>query len=305
MHTLRHFPQLPRALALLILPILLPILLLAGCGLSTTGGTSGGTTGGTTGGAPIATASATIAPTNTPIPSCATLDPGASAATSVTGFTDVHFPTGAVRTSVASSFGGASQFTILLTNVCYTGTADDLTGPFSGHHSVTANLLGAGWGTATLFPYPGDLLQSCPSECFQTQNTRYVAFEKITDHGGGLFTYSMRLAAPPPAPTCNSNFSSSPIPGVQTSVDNVPLPPITFVAPDDATNLHGEDLCSSGTIASISAFLTKAMPAAGWTKVASDPRCFYTDECWTTASTAMSWHVDDPTDWHLAYHPHT
>lgn len=111
------------------------------------------------------------------------------------------------------------------------------------------------------------------------------------------------VATLPPAPTCNSNFANSPIKGPQTSVDGVPLPPITFVVPDNAAGLRGYDLCSSGTVASITAFLNQSLPAAGWTKVASDPRCFYTDQCWTNASNAISWHVDDPTDWHIAYHP--
>jgi len=244
-------------------------------------------------------------PGGAPASSCAAALQGAAPAAAIAGFTDVTFPAGAVMTTAKSSLGGLGQFTILETDVCYSGVADDLTGPVGGGHSVTANLLGAGWGDSSSFPYQGALLQSCPGRCYQTQNTRYLGLERITDHGNGTFTYHLRLAAPPPKPTCNANFTNSPIQGVRTSVEDAPLPPITYVTPDDAANLRGYDLCSSGTASSITAFLTGALPATGWTKVASNARCFYDDQCWTKGAAAISWHVDDPTDWHIAYHPAT
>jgi hypothetical protein len=129
-------------------------------------------------------------------------------------------------------------------------------------------------------------------------------FEGLRPHTPGGVPVS-RLATPPPAPTCNANFANSPIRGAQTSVEGVPLPSITFVVPDDAANLHGYDLCSSGTVASVTAFLTTALPGSGWTKVASNAHCFYDDQCWTKGAAAISWHVDDPTDWRIAYHPTT
>jgi hypothetical protein len=109
-------------------------------------------------------------------------------------------------------------------------------------------------------------------------------------------------ATTPTAPNCNSNFANSPIQGAQTSVEGVPLPPVTYVVPDNAAGLRGYDLCSSGTAASVSAFLTSTLPTSGWTK-GSDPRCFYSDECWTKGGSAVSWQVSDPTLWHIAYHP--
>jgi hypothetical protein len=241
----------------------------------------------------------------TPASSCSTALPGGTSASAISGFSALTFPAGAVTTTVTSSQGGLSQFTILETDVCYSGAADDLTGPASAHHSVTANLLGAGWSASSSFPTGGALLQPCASQCYQMANTRYLALEQITDHGSGVFTYHLRLAAPPAAPTCNANFANSPIHGVQTVVEGVPLPPTTFVVPDNAAGLHGYDLCSSGTAASVSAFLTGALPTSNWTKVASDPRCFYQDQCWTKGSNAISWQVADPTDWHVAYHPAT
>jgi hypothetical protein len=38
-------------------------------------------------------------------------------------------------------------------------------------------------------------------------------------------------------------------------------------------------------------------------KVASNARCFYSDQCWIKGSAAISWQVDEPTDWHIAYRP--
>ena len=121
--------------------------------------------------------------------------------------------------------------------------------------------------------------------------------------GSSSATVPATVAATAPAqPICNSNFTNSPIQGAQTSVEGVPLPPVTYVVPDNAAGLHGYDLCSSGTAASVSAFLTSTLPTSGWTK-GSDLRCFYGDECWTKGGSAISWQVSDPTLWHIAYHP--
>lgn len=222
--------------------------------------------------------------------SCGALLPGAQPAAPVAGFPDVTFQAGSVMTPLATSYGGPSQFTILQTDVCYHGTLNIVAPP--GQH----------WSLSQVFPYTGDVLQPCPSQCYQQDNTHYLATEKITSHGNDVYTWHMRFAAPPAAPTCNSNFANSPIKGVQTQVEGVPLPPITYVVPDNAANLHGYDLCSSGNSASVSAFLTKALPASGWAK-GNDPHCFYSDECWTKGSQAISWQVQGATDWHIAYHP--
>ena len=225
--------------------------------------------------------------------SCATTLQGATPAKAISGFDGVTFPSGADMTPVKSSLGGPSQFTILETDVC-----------FSGSRSGIPTLSDSGWSISPSFPYQGALLQACASQCYQMANSRYAALEQITDRGNSVFTYHLRLAAPPSAPTCNANFASSPLQGVQTSVDGVSLPPITYAVPDNAPNLRGYDLCSSGTAASITAFLASTLPATGWAK-ASDARCFYADQCWTKGAAAISWHVDDPTNWNIAYRPAT
>jgi hypothetical protein len=221
--------------------------------------------------------------------SCATALRGATPASAIPGFDGVTFPAGAVMTPVKSSLGGVGQFTILETDICSTAS-----GPI---------LSDTRWSVVRSFPYQGALLQPCAGQCFQMANSRYFALEQITDHGNSAFTYHLRLAAPPPPPSCNANFANSPLKGVQTSVDGVSLPPVTYVVPDNAPNLRGYDLCSAGSAASITAFLTSALPATGWTKAASDARCFYADQCWSTSAAVISWHVDDPTSWNIAYRP--
>jgi hypothetical protein len=231
--------------------------------------------------------------------SCATALPGAVPAKDIPGFVGVPLPEGAVMTTAKSSFGGPSQFSILESDVCYRSLS-----------SPTTNLSNTSWSYWHSFPYDGvlfqargQLLPTCASLCFQVGDSRYLSLERITDHGNDVFTYHVRLATPPPAPTCNANFSNSPLKGVQTAVEDVSLPPITYAVPDNAPNLRGYDLCSSGTVASISAYLTSALQGTGWKKAASDARCFYADQCWTRDSTVISWHVDDPTNWNITYRP--
>jgi hypothetical protein len=233
--------------------------------------------------------------------SCATALPGAVPAKDIQGFAGVPLPDGAVMTTAKSSFGGPSQFTILEADVCYSSLS-----------SPAPNLRNSHWSFRGSFPYQGVFFQArglllpvCASLCYQIGDARYLTLEQITDHGNSVFTYHMRLATPPPAPTCNVNFASSPLQGVQNAVEDVSLPPITYAVPDNAANLRGYDLCSSGTAASITAYLNSALRDTGWKKVAFNARCFYTDQCWTRDLAVISWHVDDPTNWNIAYHPAT
>src|SRR5262249_38648701 len=129
--------------------------------------------------------------------SCATILSSATPTTPISGFTDITFPMGAVMTPLKSSLGGASQFTILEADACY-----------SGSRSEVPSLPNAGWSASPSFPYQGALLQPCTGQCYQMDNSRYAALEQITDHGNSIFTYHLRLAAPPLAPTCGANFSN-------------------------------------------------------------------------------------------------
>jgi hypothetical protein len=222
---------------------------------------------------PTATAIPTVTPT--PIPSCPTLLPGSVAATPITGFTEVQFPSGTVDTAPHQTYGGTGQFTIIEYDLCYTGTPDDLIGPFSGHHSVTANLLGAGWGTSQTFPYTGDIQQPCVEHCFDfADNQRYLTLDQITDHGNSVITYRMRLAAPPLSPTCNpTNYPAATPYSIYfdpntTSAYHFQLPPLSKISSfNGGGHAGGTDtpICSAGTYATMIAFMQSSVTAAGWT----------------------------------------
>lgn len=262
------------------------------------------------GGSATPTATTTPAPTSTATPSCATLDPGATNAATIANFTDVHFPTGAVIKTTATTGDGAGKFTITEYDLCYTGTLDQVNGPFSGHSSVFAYLLGGGWGSGSpsLFPYNAELQTACTTgaNCFISGadiEDRFATFENLTDHGGGLITYHMRLALPPAAPTCNTNFDGTDyVASLDGFTPGVPLPPLSRTVGNNASGgIRGTDVCSAGTVASISAFMTASLTAVGYTLVASDSRCFYQAQCWASTTSAVSWDVTDPTDWHIVY----
>jgi hypothetical protein len=110
-------------------------LLVAACGQSALG--------------PVATPTATA----TPAASCATILPGVTAPTSISGFGGLIYPARAVATPLHASYGGTGQFTIQEIDVCFQGTTQQVAGPFSCHCSVYANLLGTGWGFNSTYPY--------------------------------------------------------------------------------------------------------------------------------------------------------
>jgi hypothetical protein len=256
-----------------------------------------------------------VVPTATPTaaPTCATLLPGATTIDLASaGFVyPIAFPSGTVGTTPTQTASGSGLYTVYSFDACSPSTTP---GAVTSFFAAQLPALPHGWIGATTFPLDGGLMQTCASgaSCWFDPKggpIYYLSFDGIADSGNDMVTYHAHWAVSPNFPTCNSNFSSSPITGFQSFLPGMtppaPLPPLTLVVPDDAAGLRGVDLCSAGTAASVSAFLQKELPAEGWTKVASDTRCFYTDECWTGGSSAISWHVDDPTDWHIAWHPST
>lgn len=276
------------------------------------------------GASPVSNSTPTAAPptptataTATPVPSCATLLPGAAAAASIAGFTDVHFSTNAVDTTPSHSYGGTGQFQIVEYDVCYSGTLDDLTGPFSGHHSVIAYLYGAGWGNAPLFPYQGDFQTTCASPCFFfADNQRYLALEHITNHGGNLITYHLRLAAPPPTPSCNaSNYPASTpyavfYDGNASSIYHFQLPPLSKISNfNGGGHAGGTDIpiCSAGTHATVLAFMHHAVTAAGWHVTTSTSTSFSATlssggRTYQVDVNTMSGLISTPNEWVLTTH---
>jgi hypothetical protein len=254
--------------------------------------------------APTATATAT--------PTCATALPGATPINLGAGFVyPIVFPASTVGTAATQTAGGPGLYSVYAFEACTPGTSVSAVSAF---FAAQLPALPHGWIATTLFPSDGGLMQPCTAGCWYDPKggpLYYLTFDTLTDHGGGVVTYHGRYAVSPDFPNCNSNFTNSPTPGIQSFLPGItpalPLPPLTSVVPDDAAGLRGYDLCSAGTTASVTTFMQTELPATGWTKVASDARCFYTDECWTNSGTAISWNVSnsDNTDWHIAWHSST
>lgn len=245
------------------LTLALPLLMVTAC--STGSGSAGSSSSGTTtSSTAISTPIPTNPPTATATPSCATLIPGASPLGSIPNFPEVALPSGAnpVASAPQTTGGGPGQFTITSYAVCFTGTTDEVDGPYSAHHSLSAMLLGSGWGrTPDSFPFDAQYNKACSSSqfCFFAGISvvgRQLEADSVTDHGNQLITFNLHLAFPPTGPACNANFTSSPIHGIQTTTPTdygtVPLPPISYLAPDSAAGHPGVDVCSAGTAATLS-----------------------------------------------------
>lgn len=261
----------------------------------------------TTGGSSTAAPTSTPAPSPTATPSCATLLPGSVAIGSITNFSEVHLPTGTRATAPKTSGGGAGHFTVTEYDLCFTGTPDDLTGPFSGHHSLTAYLLGAGWGLGpNSFPFDTQFNKACVGGqyCYFSGvalEGRQLEMDAIVNHGTNLITFHLRLALPPAAPSCNANFTGSPVKGIQvtyaTSYGSVPLPPVSRVAPDNSAGHGGVDVCSAGTASSVLTFLSTYMPQVGWTLHAASG----SNQTWKSNSGCIAVSVPDPALWFVSW----
>ncbi len=248
--------------------------------------------------------------TATATPTCAAALPGATPINLGAGFVyPIVFPGSTVGTTATQTVSGPGLYSVYAFDACTPGTS---VSGVSAFFAAQLPALPHGWIATTTFPSDGGLMQPCTAGCWYDPKGGpfyYLTFDNLTDQGGGVVTYHGRYAVSPDFPSCNSNFTNSPIHGIQSFLPGttppLPLPPLTSVAPDDAMALRGYDLCSAGTTASVNAFMLKELPATGWTKVASDARCFYTDECWTNSGTAISWNVSnaDNTNWHIAWHP--
>jgi hypothetical protein len=240
--------------------------------------------------------------------------PGASPLSSIEQFPEIQLPPGdnPVATGPTTSGGATGQFTLTTYNVCFTGSTSDVNGPFSGHRSLLANLLGAGWGAVTpnTFPFDGQYQQSCSSEqiCFFSGVPvigRQIEVDSLTDHGNQVITFTLILAFPPTAPSCTANFSQSPISGIQTMAStaygSMPLPPLSLVVPDssigDVYGYEGVEVCSAGTAETIGSFLSTYMPNNGWSEFSATS----SEQIWKSSSGCIDVSISDPTDWLVSW----
>jgi hypothetical protein len=258
--------------------------LLALTACSTTSGTSAsGSSSPAATSAPHATA--TAAPTG-----CAALEPTAVAATPIPGFTSYTlFPSGSVMTPLQTAYGGTGEFTIKETNICYPGTVAQVNGPYSGHSSVFAYLLGAGLDFNSTFPYDGvTAADVCASgaNCFNTNGLsnfeHYISFEKLVSPTSGFVTYRLRLASPPANPVCSpsTDYSGQPIIHtweITTSLTYV-VPPLTKGSKaNQGSGYAGGNLftlCSAGSAATILPFMKSVAQSHGETLLNSTSSSF-------------------------------
>lgn len=294
------------ARALMLIGLLAASLLVAACSESSTAENAPTAT-------PAPTATITPAPTATPAPTCASALPGAGSINlGASGFVyPIAFPPHTVGTAPALVVAGAGLFTGYSFNACTSSTTTNGVTSFFGS---TLPSLQHGWIPSTTYPADGGLMTPCSAPCFYDPKGGpfyYLVFDQFHDHGGGIVTYRARWSVSPDFPTCGSNFTSG-APAQQdvfflpNQSPAVPLPPLSSTVPDDASGgLRGFDVCSPGTTASISAFMTKELPATGWHQIAgtSNPACFYTSQCWQHGSAVISWAVAGFTadDWHIAW----
>jgi hypothetical protein len=277
--------------ALLTLTAALTAALTACAGITTGGG----------GSAPTATA----APTNTTAATTCAQVSGFSGATPV-NIANTQFPKDTVVTAPTTTGGGPGQFTVKDYYGCAPNTDTNLTvqtgkGPEPFMHLQEFY----GWAPSATFPDDGEIQTACAANScldFGQEHSRFLSVTNASALPNSLVTFHLRVTSAPSAPSCGSNFTNSPLKGYQlTAAFNTPLPPLTLGVPDDASGgVRGEDLCGPGTVASITAFMNKALPAAGWTK-GSSSKCVFSAQCWTKGSDAISWQVTDPKLWMVAY----
>lgn len=287
---------------------------------------------------PIATptVTATIAPTT-----CAQVTgfASASAAMPVAGFT-YSVPTSTVATPAQASAGAAGQYTLYDVNLCAPNTTTELAVGATPRPLATA-LQFYGWGLMQVFPNGGDALQPCPTgdTCYgfnvQTQNgvpyfteaERFLALGNVQDHGHGVVTFSLKLAGPPPTPSCtdpnlpgleHASYGASPVylpyfdAVTHTTGDpysGLQLPPVTRMYGESGAGRTNYHICSGGTASSVSAFMYTQLTANGWTGCSGQPApsaaggCFsytYNQVCSSsTVSTTqmLTVAVSDPTSW--------
>jgi hypothetical protein len=106
------------------------------------------------------------------------------------------------------------------------------------------------------------------------------------------------VASATPAPECpnfpTGYYAQIPNPGY-TSTDvfaNLPLPPESRIVPNDASGgERGYDVCSAGTVASITSFMAEHLAALGWTAAGGG--------VWTKDGYSLTVLIPSATDWNI------
>ena len=234
---------------------------------------------------------------------------GAGAATAPSAFGDVPFPQNAVSTTPTHYGGGTGQFAITEFDVC---APDTSAANIDGFYAT--QMPSKGWTQSATYPYDAAAQSACGDPyCWSEGNApRFVSLEMVKDAGTGLTTYHLRLAAPPPAPSCGSGYSASYSSQLGDSADNttlyanILLPPLTATQNDSATGILGYDMCSAGDTASVTAFMSKHLSAQGWQQQSSTSPCvpvtgYGNGVCWKNGSHYLTFGANSATDWVLRF----
>ena len=251
-------------------------------------------------GAPTATTNVVATPTLQPsVSSCADALPGAGPASAGPSFSDLPLPPNSVSTApTQSGGGGAGQFTLYQVQMC---TADSSAAAVNAFFS---GLPSHGWLHSNTFPADGSFQSACSSSLCWAKDVRYVSLKQPINDFGGVERYQLTIATAPPAPNCSGSgntFSSGyyyTIPDPHYTATNVfaniPLPPLTRIVPDDASGgQRGYELCSAGTTASISSFMTKNLTNEGWTSTGGGN--------WSKSGYSLTVILNSPTAWVITW----
>jgi Putative zinc-finger len=232
--------------------------------------------------------------------SCADALPGAGPASAGPSFADLPLPANSVSTAPAKTGGGgAGQFTLYQVQMC---TADSSP---SAVNAFFAGLTSHGWLHSNTFPADGAYQSACANATCWAKDVRYVMLQQsINDLGGGVERYQLTIATAPPAPDCSGsgntfsqgNYYSIPDPHyVATNVfANIPLPPLSRIVPDDAAGgQRGYEICSAGTVASITSYMSKHLSDQGWTSTGGGN--------WTKSGYNLTLILNSPTAWVITW----
>jgi hypothetical protein len=209
-----------------------------------------------------------ITQTPTPLQRCQLSVPGSTPVSGVAAFANIPFRPSSSSKVLNTFGGGVGQFTVTTYSVCAPATAVADIVPF-----YTAQMPANGWAVAPDFPINlnGQLHQACV-QCWQRESkTRKAAVSSpLAGSSAGTTIYQLLIATPPPIPVaaCRANEYSPATPTEFTTsfAPDIPLPPLsTQTLGEGAPGISNVHYCSAGTVASVNAFFTAALPASGWT----------------------------------------
>ncbi len=252
-------------------------------------------------GSSTATTGAATTPTvAAPATSCAEALPGAGPATAGPSFADLPLPAKSVSTAPKKSGGGGvGEFTLYQVQMCTPDSSP------SAVNAFFAGLTSHGWLHSNTFPLDGSFQSACVNGACWAKDVRYVVVQQpITDLGGGVERYLLTVATAPPAPDCSGSGNTF-MPGYYYSIPDphykatnvfakIPLPPLSRIVPDDASGgQRGYEICSAGTVASISSFMSKQLAAQGWTSTGGGN--------WSKGSYTLTVILNSPTGWVITW----